>query len=436
MLNLLLAVAVAPQVAFDLQSALASAVDLAEPADRAKAARELASRKDVTLDQWLQAAGAFQPIPMEWEPGRQRVEVPLEVQGSEESTELWLYFPKDYRHDVAAPLIVALHGAGGRGADILQHWMGVADATGAAILAPSEAGPNQGSTGKPRERRSVLEAIRWTRRRVNVDENRIWLTGYSRGGNLCWDLALRFPGIFAAAAPQAGGPRINPVAGTNNMRFLDNLTDTPLRAMVGSEELPGLQRSLKMFIERAAARDIESLDLVTIPGRGHLFDPTTGRGWPEWFESKAREPWPKTVVRQAARKDETSNSWITIESFHRDVKEEPRLVLRTKPGDPPLDERTKWIKVLDLMEESTARVKAEFLGEGRFRLTSERATTASLLLQRGWTDAKGKIRVEQGTKSRTYAAKPSAKVLLEVFVERFDRTFLPVARAKVRLEKR
>ena len=88
------------------------------------------------------------------------------------------------------------------------------------------------------------------------------------------------------------------------------------------------------------------------------------------------------------------------------------------------------------MEESTARVEAEFLGEGRFRLKSERATTASLLLQSDWTDAKGKIKVEQGTKSRTYAAKPSAKVLLEVFVERFDRTFLPVARAKVRLENR
>ena len=59
------------------------------------------------------------------------------------------------------------------------------------VVAPSEAGPNDGYAFSERERLAALAALRWARLELNVDEDRIFATGVSRGGHLSWDLARR-----------------------------------------------------------------------------------------------------------------------------------------------------------------------------------------------------------------------------------------------------
>jgi predicted esterase len=50
----------------------------------------------------------------------------------------WLYVPKNVKEP--APVIVTLHGAGGRGARALEHMRGNADRIGAIVIAPDSAG--------------------------------------------------------------------------------------------------------------------------------------------------------------------------------------------------------------------------------------------------------------------------------------------------------
>lgn len=52
--------------------------------------------------------------------------------------------------------------------------------------------------------RAILEQVIQTE---NVDPNRIYLTGLSRGGYGTWGLASRMHDVFAAAAPICGGPK-------------------------------------------------------------------------------------------------------------------------------------------------------------------------------------------------------------------------------------
>src|SRR5436189_20252 len=81
-------------------------------------------------------------------------------------------------------------------------------ATRAGVIAPTEAGENAGYRFSARERASALAALRWARLRFDLDPDRVLVTGSSRGGHMSWDLALRHPGLFAAAAPMIGAPRM------------------------------------------------------------------------------------------------------------------------------------------------------------------------------------------------------------------------------------
>ncbi len=50
----------------------------------------------------------------------------------------------------------------------------------------------------------LLEALADVKRRYPIDDNRVVIRGFSMGGAACWQFAVHYPGLFAAAAPGAG----------------------------------------------------------------------------------------------------------------------------------------------------------------------------------------------------------------------------------------
>ncbi|HTU27702.1 MAG TPA: prolyl oligopeptidase family serine peptidase, partial [Pirellulales bacterium] len=50
----------------------------------------------------------------------------------------------------------------------------------------------------------LLEALADVKRRYPIDDNRLVIRGFSMGGAACWQFAVHYPGLFAAAAPGAG----------------------------------------------------------------------------------------------------------------------------------------------------------------------------------------------------------------------------------------
>ena len=133
--------------------------------------------------------------------GRQEVMV-------SETLEYYLYFPPEYQSTSgeAFPLLLFLHGGGESGADleaIRENGPPKLLAEGKEfpflILAPQN--PHKKQWWNVRAVMALLENIVDEYR---VDPERLYLTGLSRGGNACWEIAAQYPDTFAAMAVVCG----------------------------------------------------------------------------------------------------------------------------------------------------------------------------------------------------------------------------------------
>jgi len=406
---------------------LVEAVDMPDPAERLKRARELVKLDDFEVQHWLAAAqsfGAFEALT----PGEHLDRVSLWVEGKLEETELHWFVPSSYDPAQPTPLILGLHGAGGSGRNEMLSFRSVAEELGYLVLAPTEAGANFGYGFSERERQSALAALRWMRRHANVDENRVHLTGVSRGGHYCFDLA-RFPSAWASVTPRIGGPALAIPEGRNNIRIAVNFSHLPMVILQGMGDQDKLLLNQELALDRlrcagSTARRIE------YPEHGHSYD-HAAFGWAAWFDAARREPFASKLTLASARKDEGELLWLQIDRFSKSVDED--FQPRVDPGKwNTWSHADKARFIQNEADERTARIDAEFLGDGRFKLTTQGITRLRLLLPEAMLGERGAVSAGWKGKERKKKLKPSAKVLLEHFVEHFDRSFLPVAAWELR----
>jgi predicted esterase len=412
----------------DLALELEALVDLETPGARRQAAAALASRCGADLDLLLEAArgfGRFGPI----EPGDSVAVVPLRVGDRVEETELHLHVPPGYDPLEPAPLLVAFHGTGGSGGDMIPLWSAIADRVGMVVLAPTEAGENQGYRFEERERLSALAALRHVRRLVNVDENRLFATGVSRGGHLVWDLALRFPDRFAGIAPMIGAPRLETHDDQNNLRYVENVARLPIRDLQGEGDDPRLVSNVKLAFERLSALVATDAELFLQPGLGHAFD-LGAVDWEEFFRT-VRDPLPDRVVRLTARAGEGRASWVDVTRCGPSVREEFALEVPRSEWN-SLDDEGRRRRIVREAEERTARLEVLRAGPNRFEARGRGVEEFRLLLPLDDFDPRDAVEVSFDGERKEKRLRPSARVLLLEFAERFDRTFLPVAQLEVR----
>lgn len=412
---------------------LAEAVDAPSPAERAKAAAALARRSEISLDEWLEAArafGTFAPEP----PGVKRESVELWNGEAVRSYELFWYVPKRYDPVKPAPLLLALHGSDGRGDEVHPWWHAAADALGMIVVAPSDPAAKDGYTFTPKEREAGLAAIRASRRRFNVDENRVFASGFSRGGHMTWDLALRNPDLFAGIAPMLGGPW--PVLGgdRNNLRYLQTLTGLPIRDLQGARDDPKLVADLRYAMNRLRAFGAKNATLVEFPELGHAFD-FDAVPWTEFWGSCRREPVPPSAVAMTAGRPPAGHAsgrafYAEILAVKSTVVEEPKLRVTKAQWDAMDDDRKRqWMS--EEAEKATARLEVAFQGKGTFSVKSTGVTKARILCTAMMADPKEAAVVNYNGKTQRHPVKWDAAVLLSEFVERFDRAFLPVAEIRL-----
>jgi dienelactone hydrolase len=406
----------------DLGRALAAAVDLPTREARLAAAVKLAARTDVSLDEWLAATrsfGSFQRVL----PGPITENVKLLVGATHEPTSIACFVPAGYVPGKPAPLLLALHGAGGEGHDENDLWQAAAESLGTIIVAPTDPGADLGYRYTAAERQRALAALRWARRRFDVDENRVCVTGVSRGGHLAWDLALRHPDQFAGLVPMIGGPRLQTADGQNNLRYLENVAHLAIADLQGAADDPLLVKNLKTAFARLQSFGAKKARLVLHPDVGHDFDPHA-IDWKEFLGGAVRESPPMRVVRASARLDEARSAWAEITRFWPTVDEKFRADIEQRKWEAmDDDERRAWIQ--SEADKRTARLEVRLDGPGRFTATTSLVQRFRLLLSREMLGA-GAVEVTTNGKPARYAAQQSKLVLLRDFVERFDRTFLPV----------
>ena len=425
---LLLALCAQTQTPPPLGKQLEELVDLPTAKERRAKALELAARKETSLEEWLAAMRAFG----RFEKALNTVlseKLPLLADGKTEETEIFLYVPTSYDPAKPAPLICAFHGTGGTGKEMAEMWRADAEKIGALVLAPSEAGANEGYGWTQRERDSVLAALRWTRRHYDVDERRIFATGISRGGHLAWDLALRHPDLFAALAPQIGSPRLAIQRGQNNMRLLENLVALPIRDLQGSQDDEVMVESLHVAFARLAKFGALDAKLQEFPELGHSFE-FGAVDWKAFFGAAQRPLEPERVVCCSARLGEARSFWVEITAFDKNVEEEfaPTIPVNEWKALDAAGQRARMMKEAD---KRTARLEVKREAPGRFTAVGSGVSGFRLLLTQEMLGPKNSVQLKWQTK----LIAPKATVLdkaiaLGDFAERFDRTWIPVAECR------
>jgi pimeloyl-ACP methyl ester carboxylesterase len=127
-------------------------------------------------------------------------------------------------------------------------------------------------------------------RRVHPDK--VFLMGYSAGGDGVWQLAPRIPDRFAAAAMMAGHP---------NGARLDGLRNLPFAIFMGGNDAAYDRNKLAVEkageLERLEKADPEGyIHRVRIyEGLGHWMNARDAEALP-WMAKFRRNPWPKKIV--------------------------------------------------------------------------------------------------------------------------------------------
>ncbi|HYE20442.1 MAG TPA: prolyl oligopeptidase family serine peptidase [Tepidisphaeraceae bacterium] len=219
-----------------------------------------------------------------------------------------LFRPAGYDSGAKYPLVLFLHGAGERGnnntSQVNSHIDGLVNATQSAtyasyLLAPQVATGNQfvnvpfqpGSYSTPVAQSTsmalTLQALDLILQDPSVDKNRVYVTGLSMGGYGTFDILVRRPNLFAAAAPLSGG------GSTSQAGLIDHV---PLWAFHGSADttvFPSGSRDMIAALE-AAGGDPRYTEFV---GAGHniwsgVYTDTTpgGQFYPWMFSQALPEP--------------------------------------------------------------------------------------------------------------------------------------------------
>ncbi len=177
------------------------------------------------------------------------------------------------------PLLVYLHGAGGRGNDIGKAQVNVARfmrglrqhvSEPCFVVAPQcgKGSPDAMGIWQPKDLDLLLNHLTQT---LSVDENRVYLTGNSMGGFGCWAWAGESHNRFAAIAPVVGGLGFG---GPKDVfpeldRWARNLTSVPVWAFHGANDrVVPAERSERMV---KLIRDLggKKAKLTVYPDEGH-----------------------------------------------------------------------------------------------------------------------------------------------------------------------
>jgi predicted peptidase len=143
-----------------------------------------------------------------------------------------LYVPENYDPTQSYPLVLFLHGGGERGTDnekqILANdgaviWAAPENQAKhpAFVLAPQARNVHDGGFGITRDTNNIIslnrvfqfsqdlgtayDILQKVRSEYNIDSNRLYSTGLSQGGFGTFNLNIKYPELFAAMVPIAGG---------------------------------------------------------------------------------------------------------------------------------------------------------------------------------------------------------------------------------------
>ena len=248
-----------------------------------------------------------------------------------------LLVPTSYDPERKYPLIVILHGykAGWAiGAYALKEWCIMVGVYGRGEVPYREIGEID-----------VFEVIEDVKKRYNIDEDRIYLTGHSMGGGGTWYIGLHRPDYWAGIAPLSAGSdyrlRMNRLAGAEEriLEYLSKLIDerNPIYLAENALNLPifvshgSNDRIVSVEHSRRIVGKLRKLgykvEYEEVKGKGHVWGshnkPWWGREFLDrpiitnFFHKHRRHKYPRKVYYKTNSLRFNKAYWIEIDEMNR-----------------------------------------------------------------------------------------------------------------------
>lgn len=289
--------------------------------------------------------------------------------------EFFIRIPRGYTTSKSWPVILAAHGMGNTGRKIGRsiEWLLRSGVEQFVLVAPTLPGPT-GFNMRAYQIDTYLRPLAWARTHVNVDDDRMYMTGYSQGGHVTWHLSTLHAHLFAATAPVAGAPVFvgYPVTTTG---YLDNLSNLPMWAIWGEKDgaPPGKEGNVNLC--RRATAQLEKLRnthyrATELKGRGHGGCWPDGRELARFFLTHKRAATPRKYSHFFHLARHSQSYYVQPIRYARppfDFNKGLRVTL--PPGAPPT-------------QESIRRVYDKQVDRMMFRMTAELAPARNELAVR------------------------------------------------------
>lgn len=211
----------------------------------------------------------------------------LEIGESQDKINYWLFLPTGYDREDGTrkwPLMMFLHGHGERGDDLskVKIWgppKRVADQPDFPFVLISPQLPDQFHSWQIGP---LQELVKHSVETLNVDPDRVYLTGLSMGGRGSWALAAKMPKQFAAVIPICGGGRPSTAA---------KLVDVPIWAFHGDADRVVPVSETTRMVEAIKKEGGEKVKMTIYPGVHH-------NSWAETYANPEIYQWLLQQKRQ------------------------------------------------------------------------------------------------------------------------------------------
>jgi pimeloyl-ACP methyl ester carboxylesterase len=242
-----------------------------------------------------------------------------------------LVLPPDYDPAVPTPLLVVLHGGVSR-AQPEQDPVAYVVADEFATLAAREGwialypfGQVGATWWDKAGMANVRDLVRAVKRECSVDDDRVWLAGFSDGASAAFLYGMISPNDYAAFVALNGHMGVGSLDG-NLPTYAPNLSNTPVYAVTTFDDPLYPSRIMRRTIEMAREAGAQIL-YRELPGT-HDFD-YAGEETPRiaaFLDRHPRDPFPSRIVWETARPEYGVCRWLAIdrvttgepEAWHRD----------------------------------------------------------------------------------------------------------------------
>lgn len=342
-----------------------------------------------------------------------------------ETFDVLTYVPALEEGDGPVPLWITLHGTGGRARQPFAQMLPFAREHG-FVLASLEEHPSRHGRGwgySDVERDVHADLVRKLASELPIDLDRVLVNGWSRGGHGSWDLALRYPDLFAGIGPIIGA------VPQRSFSLIPSLRGVRVDAVNGGRDQPLLVEGAKEGVRRMSERGYDVRHFLD-PRRGHEGFADRIAPMVEHLLDGARDPRPESVTLATWRKDVNRAYWISVKKFASKGLYEPgkRIVVKGSSGMSEAEKRRAWLAHI---EKGTALVEATIESRGRVVVTARLVKSLELRLHPELLDLDGRIEVVVNGKVRKITPRPSVRTLLETAWESRDPELAAPARVTV-----